>query len=159
VTNQRGVKENTRGATMATKVREAMTPGVQCVTPDETVASAATMMAENDVGSLPVVEGRTLVGMLTDRDIVMRAVARGADMTTVTVAEVASGAVHAVEPDQDLDDALREMAKHQVRRLPVVEDGELVGILAQADVAIVAKEKEAGEMLEEISQPSSLERG
>jgi CBS domain-containing protein len=117
------------------------------------------MMAENDVGSLPVVEGRTLVGMLTDRDIVMRAVARGADMTTVTVAEVASGAVHAVEPDQDLDDALREMAKHQVRRLPVVEDGELVGILAQADVAIVAKEKEAGEMLEEISQPSSLERG
>lgn len=143
---------------MGAKVRDAMTPGVQSVGPDETVAAAAAAMAENDVGALPVVKGAKLVGMVTDRDIVMRAVARGADTETLTVGEVASGAIHTVDPDEDLEQALQRMAEHQVRRLPVVEHGELVGILAQADVAIVAKERQAGEMLEEISQPSSTER-
>jgi len=143
---------------MGAKVRDAMTPGVQSVGLDETVAAAAAAMAKNDVGALPVVKGAKLVGMVTDRDIVMRAVAQGADTETVTVGEVASGAIHTVDPDQDLEQALRQMAEHQVRRLPVVERGELVGILAQADVAIVAKERQAGEMLEEISQPSSTER-
>jgi CBS domain-containing protein len=143
---------------MATKVRDAMTPGVQCVTHDQTVAAAAAAMIENDVGSLPVVEGARLVGVVTDRDIVVRAVARGADPARMTVGEVASRAILTASPDQELEDALREMAEHRVRRLPVVENGDLVGILAQADVAIVAKEKQAGEMLEEISQPSSLDR-
>ncbi len=143
---------------MATKVRDAMTPGVQSVSPGETVAAAAEVMVENDVGSLPVVDGARLVGMVTDRDIVMRAVARGADVRTMTVGEVASRAIHTVEPDHDLDTALREMAEHQVRRLPVVEDDALVGILSQADVAIAAEGKRAGEMLEEISQPSSAGR-
>jgi CBS domain-containing protein len=135
---------------MPAKVRDAMTPGVQSITPDQTLA--------DDVGSLPVVDGARLVGMLTDRDIVMRAVAAGADTQTLTVGDVASRTVHTVEPDQDLEEALREMADHQVRRLPVVENGDLVGILAQADVAIVAKDKLAGEMLADISQPSSTAR-
>jgi CBS domain-containing protein len=143
---------------MPAKVRDAMTPGVQSITPDQTLAAAAATMAANDVGSLPVVDGARLVGMLTDRDIVMRAVAAGADTQTLTVGDVASRTVHTVEPDQDLEEALREMADHQVRRLPVVENGDLVGILAQADVAIVAKDKLAGEMLADISQPSSTAR-
>jgi CBS domain-containing protein len=135
-----------------------MTPGVQSVAPDESLAAAAAVMVENDVGALPVVEGSTLVGIVSDRDIVVRAVARGVDAESMTVGEVASRDVLTVGPDSDLDDALREMAEHRVRRLPVTENGELVGILAQADVAIVAREKEAGEMLEEISQPSSADR-
>jgi CBS domain-containing protein len=135
-----------------------MTPGVQSVAPAESLAAAAAVMVENDVGALPVVEGSTLVGIVSDRDIVVRAVARGVDAESMTVGEVASRDALTVGPDSDLDDALREMAEHRVRRLPVTENGELVGILAQADVAVVAREKEAGEMLEEISQPSSADR-
>jgi CBS domain-containing protein len=143
---------------MRAKVRDAMTPGVQSVGPGETIADAASAMVESDVGSLPVVEGTILVGMITDRDLVRRAVAQGADLETTTVGEVASHAIYTAAPDQDLDEALRAMAEHQVRRLPVVEDGRLVGMLAQADVAIVAGERKVGDMLEDISQPSSAER-
>src|SRR5207248_10484964 len=100
-------------------------------------------------------DGGRLVGMLTDRDIAIRAVAEGLDAQTIKVGDVASSAPVTVEPKQDLDEALALMAQHQVRRLPGVEDGQLVGILAQADVAIETKEKKAGEVLEEISKPSS----
>jgi CBS domain-containing protein len=96
--------------------------------------------------------------MLTDRDIVTRAVAERRDPQTVRVDEVASRDVVTVEPDQDLDDALALMARHQVRRLPVVEQGRLVGMLAQADVALEAKEKKVGETVEEISKPTSSGR-
>ena len=143
---------------MATKVREAMTPRVQAATPEQTVAEAAAMMKENDVGSLPVVADGMLVGLITDRDIVVRAVAVRADPATLKVTEISSGQVLTAEPDQDLDDALRLMGEHQVRRLPVVEHGRLVGMLAQADVAIVGGDKPTGKMLEDISQPSSTAR-
>lgn len=116
------------------------------------------MMRENDVGSIPVVDGNQLVGILTDRDIVARAVADNADLRTTTVGDVASRDVFTVGPEDDLDEARRLMADQQVRRLPVVEDGHLVGILAQADVAMLAREKEAGEMLEDISRPTSTPR-
>jgi CBS domain-containing protein len=102
-----------------------------------------------------VVEDGRLVGVLTDRDIVIRAVADGVDVQTLNVGDVASREPVTVEPGQDLDEALALMARHQVRRLPVVDDGQLVGILAQADVAIEVKEKKAGEVLEEISKPRS----
>src|SRR6266571_7440536 len=107
--------------------------------------------AREDVGSLPVVEnGGRVIGMVTDRDIVVRAAATGGDLSTRTVADVASGNVEIVRPDQDLDEALQLMALRRVRRLPVVEEGRLVGILAQADVAKEAPGQKTGEVVEEI---------
>jgi CBS domain-containing protein len=143
---------------VSTKVRNAMTPGVRAVAPTDSVTEAAQAMKEQDVGSLPVVEGESLVGIVTDRDIVVRAVAERVDPRTATVGEVTSGDLVTVEPDEDLDDALKLMAQHRIRRLPVVEDGRLVGVVAQADVALEANDKDAGEMLAEISQPSSTPR-
>jgi CBS domain-containing protein len=135
-----------------------MTPGVSSVAPSDSVTKAAQAMQEQDVGSLPVVEGERVVGIVTDRDIVVRAVAKGVDPQTLTVGDVASSDLVTVEPDDDLDEALALMARHRVRRLPVVEDGRLVGVVAQADVALEAKEKDAGEMLADISQPASTPR-
>jgi CBS domain-containing protein len=91
--------------------------------------------------------------MLTDRDIAIRVVAEGRNPDQVTVAEVASQQVVTIDPQQDLDEALRIMAKHQVRRLPVVEeDGKLVGVVAQADVAREGDDKQTGKLVEEISE-------
>ena len=143
---------------MAKSVREAMTPGVRTVSPSQSLAEAAALMKSEDVGSVPVVEEGRLAGILTDRDIVIRAVAERRDPQTVKVDEIASGELVTVEPEQDLDEALTLMARHQVRRLPVVEEGRLVGMLAQADVALEAKEKKVGETVEEISKPTSTER-
>jgi CBS domain-containing protein len=135
-----------------------MTPGVRSVAPTDSLTDAAAGMRDEDVGSLPVVEGDRVVGIITDRDIVVRAVAEGADSRTGKVGDVSSGDPVTVGPDEDLDDALELMAHHRVRRLPVVEDGRLVGVVAQADVALAAKEKDSGRMLEEISQPASTPR-
>jgi CBS domain-containing protein len=143
---------------MAKSVRDAMTPGVRAVSPAQSLTEAAEVMRGEDVGSVPVVEEGRLTGILTDRDIVTRAVAERRDPQTVKVDEIASRDVLTVEPEQDLDEALALMARHQVRRLPVVEDGQLVGMLAQADVALEAKEKKVGETVEEISKPTSTER-
>jgi CBS domain-containing protein len=143
---------------MATQVRDVMTPSVGSATPSQSLAEAAEVMKTEDVGSVPVVDGGQLVGILTDRDIVMRAVAERRDPQTVKVEEVASRELVTVEPDQDLDEALALMAQHQVRRLPVVEGVRLVGMLAQADIALEAKEKKVGEAVEEISKPTSTPR-
>jgi CBS domain-containing protein len=143
---------------MTKSVREVMTPKVQAVREEQPLIEAARLMKTEDVGSLPVVHDGRLVGTLTDRDIVLRAVAEGADVKAVRVGDVASHQPVTVSPDQDLDEALSLMAKHRVRRLPVVENGALVGILAQADVALEAKEKDTGAMLEEISQATSTDR-
>ena len=141
-----------------TKVRDAMTPGVQSIGPTESLPRAAKLMRENDVGSIPVVEGSQVVGIVTDRDIVARAVAENADLQSATVADVASREVLTVAPDDDLDEARQLMADQQVRRLPVVENGRLVGMLAQADVALSGRDKHSGQMLEDISQPTSTPR-
>jgi CBS domain-containing protein len=138
---------------MGPKVREHMTERPRCVTPDTPVSEAAELMAAEDVGSLPILEGDTLAGVVTDRDIVVRAVAKRKDPQGMPVREVATRDLVTVRPDEDLSDALKLMAANQVRRLPVVdEDNRLVGVLAQADVALAAKEKAVGEMVEEISQ-------
>ena len=113
-------------------------------------------MASEDIGALPILDGEQLAGMVTDRDIVIRAVAKGKDPRGMPVGEVASGELVTIHADDDLADALRLMAREQVRRLPVVDsDNKLVGILAQADVAAEAKEKAVGEMVEEISKSPS----
>ena len=110
-------------------------------------------MASEDVGSLPILDGEQLAGMVTDRDIVIRAVAKGKDPKGMPVREVASRDLVTVHASDDLSDALLLMASHQVRRLPVVDDGNtLVGIVSQADVAFEAKEKAVGEMVEGISK-------
>jgi CBS domain-containing protein len=139
---------------MAKKISELMSSNPCAIEADKPVAYAAKMMKDEDVGLAPVVEGDRLIGTLTDRDIVTRVVAEGRDPQSVAVREVASTDVVTIDPQQDLDEALRLMASNQIRRLPVVEeDGRLVGVLAQADVAREAKEKQTGQLVEDISQP------
>jgi CBS domain-containing protein len=138
---------------MAKTVRETMTSNPCSIDAGKSGAYAAKMMRDEDVGLAPIVEGDRLVGVLTDRDIVVRVVAEGLDPERVKVSEVASRDVVTLDPGQDLDEALRLMARHQVRRLPVVEeDGRLVGVVAQADVAQEADERRTGEVVEQISR-------
>jgi CBS domain-containing protein len=137
---------------MAKSVREAMTASVSSVSPSQSLADAAEVMKGEDVGSVPVVEEGRLAGIVTDRDIVTRAVAERRNPQAVKVEEIASHDLVTVESEQDLDDALALMARHKVRRLPVLEGGRLVGMLAQADIALGAKEEKVGEMVEQISQ-------
>jgi len=138
---------------MGQSIKDVMSSDPCTIDADKSVAYAAKMMREEDVGLAPIVEGDKLIGMLTDRDIAIRVVAEGKDPDQVTVREVASKQVVTIDPQQDLDEALRIMAKHQVRRLPVVEeDGRLVGVVAQADVAREGDDKETGQLVQEISQ-------
>ena len=138
---------------MGKSVRDLMTDKVCSIDADKPVEYAAKMMKDEDVGLAPIVEGDRLVGTLTDRDIAIRVVAEGRDPKSTTVREVASSDLVTVDPQQDLDEALRLMAQHQVRRLPVVEeDGRLVGIVAQADVARHGDDRETGQVVEQISQ-------
>ena len=138
---------------MGQSIKDVMTSDPCTIDADKSVAYAAKMMRDEDVGLAPIVEGDKLFGMLTDRDIAVRVVAEGRDPDQVTVREVASKQVVTIDPQQDLDEALRIMAKHQVRRLPVVqEDGRLVGVVAQADVARKGDDAETGQLVQEISQ-------
>jgi CBS domain-containing protein len=137
---------------MGQSIKDVMTSEPCTIDAGKSVAYAAKMMRDEDVGLAPIVEDDKLIGMLTDRDIAIRVVAEGRNPDQVTVAEVASKQVLTIDPQQDLDEALRIMAKHQVRRLPVVEeDGRLVGIVAQADVAREGDDKQTGALVEEIS--------
>ena len=115
-------------------------------------------MREQDIGSLPITDDEKLVGMITDRDITMRVVAEAADLKATSVGDVYSRDLISVEPDKDLEEALQLMARHQVRRLPVVENDRLVGIVAQADIALGENETKTGELVEAISAPSEGER-
>lgn len=138
---------------MGKSIRDAMTSNPRGVETSTPIIEAARLMKSEDVGSVPVLEGERLVGMVTDRDIVLRVVAEGKDPQASTVGEVASKDLVTVDPQQDLDEALRLMAQHQVRRLPVVEeDGRLVGILAQADIAAAGQDAKTGQVVEEISR-------
>jgi CBS domain-containing protein len=139
---------------MGTKVREVMSDRPRCVAPDTPVSEAAQLMETEDVGALPVLDGEELAGMVTDRDIVVRAIAKGKDPRGMPVREVSTRDVVSVRGDEDLSEALKLMASYKVRRLPVVDDGNrLIGVLAQADAALGAKEKAVGQMVEEISRP------
>lgn len=138
---------------MAKNVKDVMSSKPCSIDAGKTVAYAAKMMRDEDVGLAPIVDGDRLVGTLTDRDIAVRVVAEGKDPEATSVRDVASGSPVTVEPGQDLDEALQLMAKHQVRRLPVVEQGgQLVGVLAQADVAREAGASATGRVVEDISR-------
>lgn len=137
---------------MGTSIKEVMTRDVRACEPNATVAEAAKVMAQEDVGPVPIVEDGRLVGIVTDRDIAVRVVAEGRDPNATTVREIASTELVTVTPDDDLDEALNLLAERQVRRLPVVEGDRLVGIVAQADIARLGKDKKTGEVVEEISR-------
>jgi CBS domain-containing protein len=138
---------------MAKKIRDVMTKNPCAIDADKPVAYAAKMMRDENVGLAPIVEGDKLVGTLTDRDIAIRVVAEGKDPQSTKVRDVATTRLVTIDPDQDLDEALRLMAQNQVRRLPVVEeDGKLAGVVAQADVAQHASDEQTGEVVEEISK-------
>jgi CBS domain-containing protein len=138
---------------MSKSIQDVMTSNPCAIDADQPVSYAAKMMRDEDVGLAPVVQRGRLIGTLTDRDITVRVVAEGNDPQAVSVREVASTDVVTVDPREDLDEALKLMARHQVRRLPVVDQhGRLVGVVAQADVAEEAKAKKVGELVEEISR-------
>ena len=137
---------------MGQSIRDLMTGNPCSIDADKSVAYAAKMMRDEDVGLAPIVEGDKLIGTVTDRDIAIRVVAESKDPEQTTVREVASTSLVTIDPAQDLEEALRLMAQHQVRRLPVVEeDGRLVGVVAQADVARMGDDRQTGQVVEEIS--------
>ena len=145
---------------MAKSVRDAMTENPRAIGASASVVEAARLMRDEHIGSLPITDDEELVGMITDRDITTRVVAEAADPKMTSVGDVVSRDLISVEPDEDLEEAVQLMASHQVRRLPVVENGRLVGIVAQADVALNLRENEqrTGELVEAISEPSGEER-
>lgn len=135
-----------------TTARDIMTPEAHCVSESDTVAAAAQKMAELNVGSLPICgSDDRLKGMITDRDIVIRVIAEGKDPQSCTVGELAQGKPVTIGADDDASEILHTMGAHQVRRLPVIDGHDLVGIVALSDVAKALPDKPVGEVLEAIS--------
>ena len=133
--------------------RQLMTSPVECVNAEETLSEAAQKMARLDVGSLPICGAdNRLKGMLTDRDIVIKAIAQGLDPKSCTAAELAQGKPVTVGADDDAREILRTMATHQVRRLPVIDGHDLVGIVAFADVARALPDATVGDLLDAVTR-------
>lgn len=135
-----------------TTAREIMSDDVRCVQEDQSLQEAAQMMKELGVGALPVCgQDDRLKGMVTDRDIVVECVASGGDPASTTAGQLADGKPVTVGADDSIEEALRTMAQHQVRRLPVIDGHRLVGIVSQADIARALPEDQVGELVEAIS--------
>ena len=132
-------------------IREVMTPNPRTVTPDDTIQSAARIMRDEDTGAVPVVENGRPVGMVTDRDIVVRAVADGGQVSR-SIRDIVTTGVVCVTPDMSTREANELMSEHQVRRLPVVENDQLIGIVSLGDLAVKeGKDRRTGDTLQEIS--------
>jgi CBS domain-containing protein len=132
--------------------REIMTPGAVCIGENETLADAARKMRELNVGALPICgEDNRLKGIVTDRDIVVRCIAEGGDPTTVRAGELGQGKPVTIGADDPIEEALQTMKEHQVRRLPVIDGHDMVGIVSQADVARNVDPSRVGEVVEAIS--------
>ena len=139
---------------MAKKARDIMSDDCTCIGENETVLDAAKRLTELNVGSLPICgEDDRLKGMLTDRDIVVKVLAEGKDPSSVTAGElgVGDGKTVTIGADDSIDEALRTMTDKKVRRLPVIDDHRLVGIISQADVATNLDEEKVGDLVEAIS--------
>ncbi len=135
------------------KVRDVMTSEVATATADSTLQEIATMMKSEDTGAIPIVEEDELLGIITDRDIVIRCVADGRDPAEVVAEDILTENIEVVDPDTDVAEALELMGRHQIRRLPVVENGELVGMVSIGDLAVKqGDEQETGETLKDVSQ-------
>jgi CBS domain-containing protein len=140
---------------MTTKARDVMTPNPDHIDTSATVLDAAKKLAEGDYGALPICgEDGRLKGVLTDRDIVVDVIAKGKDPSSTKVSELATGdsSTITIGADDPIEEALRTMAEHQVRRLPVVDGTELVGMVSQADVARTGEDQKVGDTVESISR-------
>jgi CBS domain-containing protein len=134
-------------------VREFMTTDARCVGENESLLEAARMMRDLDCGALPICgDDGKLKGMITDRDIVLKCVAAGRDPGQMMARDLASGKPYCVDADANVDDAIGMMEQHQVRRLPVISDHKLVGIISQGDIARNYSEQRVGELVEHISE-------
>ncbi|MCY0875931.1 MAG: CBS domain-containing protein [Firmicutes bacterium] len=135
------------------KIRDLMTANVSCCTPQATCEDAAKMMQQENVGAIPVTEGKKLVGIVTDRDIVVNCVAKGTHCAQTSVSSVMTRNPVTCSPETDAHEATHLMASEQIRRLPVVENGNIVGICSLGDLAVVdIHVNEAGEALSGISE-------
>lgn len=141
------------------KLSKIMTRNVEVVHPDSMLQEAAQKMESLDIGSVPVCDNRRLVGMLTDRDITVRAVAKGSNPAQTKVSDTMTPDIIYCFEDQDIKEAAKLMEKHQIRRLPILNrNHELVGIVALGDLAVEADDKLSGRVLEEISEPAKPAR-
>ncbi len=142
---------------MASKVKDIMTSDPACCTPQTPLRDVAKMMKDNDCGEIPVISSssdRRPIGVVTDRDIVVRAIAAGINPMDQTAEHCMSQPVVTVKPEGKLDEVCDLMEEHQIRRVPVVDDrGQLIGIVSQADVALAAGRRATGEVVQEVSQP------
>ncbi|NLM27918.1 MAG: CBS domain-containing protein [Clostridiaceae bacterium] len=137
------------------KVRDIMTKSVTSISPEATVKDAAQLMQRHNVGSIPVVDANGLVGIVTDRDIVIRNIALGQDPYSTPVKNVMTSQVTTVTPDEDVNKITQMMSSRQIRRIPVVENQKLVGMVSLGDLATTGvTSMEASEALAEISKPS-----
>lgn len=142
------------------RVRDIMTPSPACCSPSDTLEAVARLMVVHDCGSIPVCEGeaaKRIVGLVTDRDIVVRAVAAGRNPLEMKAADLMSHPVASVEPEADLDTAIKALEENQVRRLPVVDhQGAMVGMVSQADIARNASPTQSGHLVQEVSKGVDL---
>lgn len=137
---------------MAKTARDVMSPDCECIGENESVLDAAKKLAELDVGAMPICgRDNRLKGMLTDRDIVVKVLAQGKDPSSTTAGELGEGKPVTIGADDSVDEALRTMSEHKVRRLPVIDGHDLVGIVSQADVARNVDEEKVGDLVEAIS--------
>jgi CBS domain-containing protein len=137
---------------MAKTARDVMTGGTQCIDENDTVLDAAKRLAELDVGAMPICgSDNRLKGMLTDRDIVVKVLAQGKDPGTTKAGELGEGKPITIGADDSVEEALHTMAGHKVRRLPVIDGHDLIGIVSQADLARSIDEEKVGDLVEAIS--------
>jgi CBS domain-containing protein len=137
------------------KVQDVMTKNVATVSPNQTVKEAAQIMSQKNIGALPVVENGQVKGMITDRDITLRTSAQGKDPASIRVSEVMTNRVVTGTPNMSVQEAANVMAQHQIRRLPIVENNQIQGIVALGDIATnSASDQAAGQALTNISEPS-----
>ena len=132
-------------------IRDVMTPNPSTVAPTDSIQNAARIMRDEDTGAVPVVDNGRPVGIVTDRDIVIRAVADG--QLNRPVSDIVTGSIISASPEMSTRDAANLMSEHQVRRLPVVEDDRLIGIVSLGDLAVKdARDKLTGDTLEKVSE-------
>jgi len=137
---------------MPKTARDIMSGGAECAGENETLEEAAKKMAELDVGALPICgEDDRLKGVITDRDIVVHAVAEGRDLADTRVGSLGDGKPVTIGADDPVEEAIRTMAEHKVRRLPVIDGHRLIGVVSQADIAMNASDEDAGALVEAIS--------
>ena len=140
---------------MGKKARDVMTGDAECIGENDSVTDAAKRLAELNVGAMPICgEDNRLKGMLTDRDIAVKVVAQGKDPSTTKAGELGQGKPVTIGADDSVDEALRTMSEHKVRRLPVIDGHDLIGIVSQADLARNIDEEKVGDLVEAISAAS-----